>query len=125
MIRLAVPGDAGQLFGLNERFNGPSLSTVEDMERSLSENTQELVVVADQEGVLAGFVCVQVKRSFCYERPTAEITEVFVDEGFRRKGLARELLDFAEQRIYDIRQGRQTTTILPLSKILVETYDHL
>lgn len=97
MIRLAVPGDAGQLFGLNERFNGPSLSTVEDMERSLSENTQELVVVADQEGVLAGFVCVQVKRSFCYERPTAEITEVFVDEGYRRRGLARELLDFAER----------------------------
>lgn len=95
MIRLAAPEDAGQLFGLNERFNGPSGTTVEDMARSIAGNPQELVVVADQGGVLAGFACVQVKRSFCYEIPSAEITEVFVDEGFRRRGLARELLDFA------------------------------
>ena len=95
MIRLAAPEDAEQLFGLNERFNGPSGTTVEDMARSIAGNPQELVVVADQGGVLAGFACVQVKRSFCYEIPSAEITEVFVDEGFRRRGLARELLDFA------------------------------
>ena len=70
MIRLAEPGDAAQLFELNERFNGPSGSTVELMARSLGENPQELVVVADMEGTLAGFVCVQVKRSFCYEIPS-------------------------------------------------------
>lgn len=99
MIRLAYPGDAQQLFGLNQRFNGPSGTTVENMARSLAENAQELVVVADQGGVLAGFVCVQIKRSFCYERPTAEITEVFVDEAFRRKGLAGKMLGLAEEKV--------------------------
>ncbi len=97
MIRLAEPGDAAQLFELNERFNGPSGSTVELMARSLGENPQELVVVADMEGTLAGFACVQVRRSFCYEVPSAEITEVFVEEGYRRRGLGREMLDFAER----------------------------
>ena len=97
MIRLAEPGDAAQLFELNERFNGPSGSTVELMARSLGENPQELVVVADMEGTLAGFVCVQVKRSFCYEIPSAEVTEVFVDEEYRRRGLGREMLSFAER----------------------------
>lgn len=95
MIRLAAPEDAGQLFGLNERFNGSSGTTVEDMARSIAGNPQELVIVADLDGTLAGFACVQVKRSFCYEIPSAEITEVFVDRGFRGRGLGRELLDFA------------------------------
>ncbi len=94
VIRLAEPGDAAQLYGLNERFNGPSGSTVELMARSLRENTQELVIVADLEGILAGFVCVQVKRSFCYEIPSAEVTEVFVDEEYR---LGREMLSLAER----------------------------
>ena len=97
VIRLAEPGDAAQLYGLNERFNGASGSTVELMARSLRENTQELVIVADLEGILAGFVCVQVKRSFCYEIPSAEVTEVFVDEEYRRMGLGREMLSFAER----------------------------
>ena len=48
-----------------------------------------------------------------------------VDNAFDPQADAAELLDFAEQRIYDIRQGRQASTILPLSRILVETYDHL
>lgn len=38
---------------------------------------------------------------------------------------ATELLGLAEQKIYDIRQGRDTGNIVPLSKVLVETYDHL
>lgn len=95
MIRLALPGDAIQLFGLNERFNGPGSATVEDMARSLESNTQEMVVVSDRAGVLTGFVCVQIKRSFCYKHPTAEVTEVFVDEPFRRKGLAKGMLCLA------------------------------
>lgn len=97
VIRLAEPGDAAQLYRLNERFNGPSGSTVELMARSLRENNQELVIVADLEGTLAGFVCVQVKRSFCYEIPSAEVTEVFVDEEYRREGFGREMLAFAER----------------------------
>ena len=48
-----------------------------------------------------------------------------VDNAFDPQADAMELLEFAEQRIYDIRQGRQMGTILPLSKVLVETYDHL
>lgn len=97
MIRLAAPEDAGQLYELNERFNGPSGTTAEDMAKSIAENSRELVIVADLNGTLAGFACVQVKYSFCYECPSAEITEVFVDEGFRRRGLGRELLEFAER----------------------------
>lgn len=98
MVRLAGPGDAAALFRLNELFNGPSGHSVEAMAESLAGNGQEVVVVAEEGCVPVGFVCAQVKRSFCYERPTAEVTEVFVEEGFRRRGLAEEMLRFLQER---------------------------
>ena len=69
MIRLATPQDAPQLYQLNEQFNGPSGSTVEAMANALAGNSQEIVAVAQEDGLLAGFACAQVKRSFCYESP--------------------------------------------------------
>ena len=97
LIRLAVPDDAKQLFALNEDFNGAGSTTTESIRASLAENRQEFVVVAETVGALAGFVCAQIKRSFCYRVPTAEITEVFVKQGFRRQGLGRTMLTYAEQ----------------------------
>ena len=38
---------------------------------------------------------------------------------------AQAVLDLAEQRIYGIRQGRNTQGLAPLSKILVDVFDHL
>ncbi len=38
---------------------------------------------------------------------------------------AHAVLDLAEQRIYAIRQGRNTQGLEPLSKILVDVFDHL
>ncbi len=95
-IRPARPEDAPQLFLLNQRFNGPSLTTVEAVARSLGENSQETAFLGEAEGQPAGFLCVQALRSFCYERPTAQVTELFVREEFRRQGLALEMLRFGE-----------------------------
>lgn len=98
MIRLAVSADAPQLFHLNERFNGPSGTTVEAMAAILADNPREIVAVAERKGVLCGFVCAQVKRSFCYELPSAEITELYVAEPYRRCGLAGAMLSFVESQ---------------------------
>lgn len=97
MIRLAMPGDAAGLFELNFRFNGPGGAEVDAIEESLAHNPQEVVVVSDGREGLNGFVCLQVKRSFCYRKPTAEVTEVFVDAAYRRRGLARAMLEFGRQ----------------------------
>ena len=97
MIRLADAGDAAQLLALNDEFNGAGNATLEDVSRSLRENRQEIVVVAEEAGELVGFVCAQRKRSFCYAEETAEITEVFVKPAFRRRGFARDMIAFAER----------------------------
>lgn len=97
MIRLAMPGDAEGLFELNLQFNGPGGAEVEEIAESLAQNPQEVVVVSEGRGGLNGFVCLQVKRSFCYQRPAVEVAEVFVAEAYRRQGLARAMLDFGRQ----------------------------
>lgn len=97
MIRLANINDAEQLFALNEQFNGKGETTLEEIKKFLLNNSQEIIiVVAEEENQLVGFVCVQIKRSFCYSDVYAEITEVFVEEKFRRKGIARRMISFAE-----------------------------
>ena len=88
MVRLAGSADAEQLFVLNEQFNGKNCTTVENIRQSLSNNAQEVVAVAEEDGILAGFVCAQVKKSFCYKERYAEISEVFVNEAYRRRKIA-------------------------------------
>jgi len=42
-----------------------------------------------------------------------------------QEGTAGSLLDLAEQRIYDIRQNRDSAGLKPIGDLIVETYDHL
>ncbi|MBD5524869.1 MAG: GNAT family N-acetyltransferase [Lachnospiraceae bacterium] len=97
MTRLATYEDAEQLELLNNEFNGPGETTLENIRNSLLHNAQEFVVVEQTDGELAGFICVQLKRSFCYDEYMAEITEVYVKEKYRRKGIAKNMITFAEE----------------------------
>ena len=56
----------------------------------------EVVIVADEDDMLVGFVCVQLKKSFCYDEYMPEITEVYVKPAYRKRGLASEMITFAE-----------------------------
>lgn len=96
MIRKATVGDAEQLSVLNDQFNGKGETTIDNIRNSLANNQQEVVIVADENGVLVGFVCVQLKKSFCYDEYMPEITEVYVDPTHRKKGIASKLITFAE-----------------------------
>ncbi len=40
-------------------------------------------------------------------------------------GNASELLDAAEQKIYDIRQGRQTSELRPIGEVIIGVYDNI
>ena len=84
MVRVATEKDAGQLEALNNEFNGEGETTLDHIRSSLADNRQEIVVVDEANGELTGFVCVQLKRSFCYDDYMPEITEVYVKPQYRR-----------------------------------------
>ena len=96
MVRIATVVDAEQLSVLNEEFNGEGETTIENIKDSLKDNKQEVVIVDEESGVLTGFVCVQLKRSFCYDDYMPEITEVYVKPTYRNRGIASEMIIFAE-----------------------------
>ena len=96
MVRKATVKDAEQLGVLNDEFNGAGETTLDNIRNSLKYNQQEVVIVDDENGVLTGFVCVQLKKSFCYDAYMPEITEVYVRPAYRKKGVASEMIAFAE-----------------------------
>lgn len=96
MVRTAAPTDAYQLSLLNDEFNGEGETTLENIQKSLSTNRQEIVIVDEENGILTGFVCVQLKKSFCYDEFMPEITEVYVAPEYRKRGIARKMITFAE-----------------------------
>ena len=96
MVRTANVRDAEQLSVLNDEFNGKGETTVDNIRTSLMSNHQEVVVVDDEDGVLTGFVCVQLKKSFCYDEYMPEITEVYVRPEYRKRGIASKMIIFAE-----------------------------
>lgn len=96
MVRIAAVGDAAQLAALNDEFNGDNNTTIENIVKSITNNMQEVVIVDEENGVLVGFVCVQLKKSFCYRELTPEITEVYVNPAHRKQGIASEMITFAE-----------------------------
>lgn len=96
MVRKATANDAEQLNVLNNEFNGEGETTIENIRKSLLSNQQEVVIVDDNNGMLTGFVCVQLKKSFCYDEYMPEITEVYVRPAYRKQGIASNMITFAE-----------------------------
>ena len=122
MIRLATENDATQLDILNCEFNGEGETSLENIIHSLKNNKQEVIVVAEVDGMLVGFICVQLKKSFCYDDFMPEITEVYVKEDYRKRGIASAMITFAEtycSRNYPLHKfelltGRENQTAQPL-----------
>ena len=97
MVRIATVQDAEQLEILNNEFNGEGETTLDNIKNFLANNKQEIVIVDEMNGELTGFVCVQLKKSFCYDDYMPEITEVYVKPQFRRNGIARAMITYAEE----------------------------
>ncbi len=94
-IRLAEPDDAEELMALQREFDvGTHVSDdVEYARSSIANNENERVYVGCLDGKIVGFAALQTTRSFCYSRPTAELTELFVARSARRAGVASKLID--------------------------------
>ena len=103
-VRLAVPADAPALKKLNDLFNGEGSNTAQAIEKSLAENTQEIVCVAIENSAGAdkyvGFCCGQIIKSMCYSILYGDITEFFVLEEYRRQDVGKRLIEQIEAEFH-------------------------
>ena len=100
-IRLADVNDAAVLASLNRKFNKTQDTPEQVAARIESEPLGEIALVAEVEETVVGFACLRVTRSICYDAALAELTELYVDEAHRRKGVGRALVEYAEKIAFE------------------------
>ena len=97
-VREATEADAQVLSELNNEFNGVRRSAEEIRQQMRAPGSGETVLVAEELGATIGFLCFQVLRSFCYDSPWMELTELYVVPPRRGRGAGRALLEEAARR---------------------------
>ena len=90
-VRRATSADADGVYELNNLFNGVGWTTLERVQKSLESNTDEIVIVAIDGDIYAGFCCCSIIRSVCYAEPYCELTEIYIRENYRRSGIGTAL----------------------------------
>ena len=96
-IRVATLADARILADLNADFNGVQMTLERMAEQMLRCYDVERALIACIDGTAVGFACLRLIPWLCYDPPYAELTELFVREPFRRRGIASALVAHAQR----------------------------
>ena len=96
-VRVAQWDDAEVLAALSYEFNHVQVTSNHVLSRLSSGFHTEIVVVGEVDRQVVGFACAQILESICYAKPWAELTELYVQEKHRRRGLGRGLVGMVEQ----------------------------
>jgi ribosomal protein S18 acetylase RimI-like enzyme len=106
LIKAATPADAQDLARLNAAFNGGSDPAERLAERLADPASVEQVLLAEVDGLVVGFAALRIVPCVLYADPHGELTELFVEQAYRRLGVGRELLSCAEKiaRERDVRE---------------------
>jgi GNAT superfamily N-acetyltransferase len=96
LIRLATPDDATEVSRFNQLFNGVETPAPQMAAQIRAAADVESAILADWDGQAVGIACLRLIPSLLYAAPYAEITELYVEPAFRRRGVARALMARAE-----------------------------
>lgn len=96
IYRVADINDSIELKRLNDLFNGDGCNSLHGIEEGLNRNDAETVFVVELDSKLPGFCCCQLLKSICYSVFYVELTELFVQDSFRKKGIGKGLVRYAE-----------------------------
>jgi GNAT superfamily N-acetyltransferase len=109
-VRRATIADAPELALLLEEFNGPSVTPEQTAARMSACEGVEMTFLAEMEGQVVGFACLRLVPYMSDDVPYAELTELFVREAYRRRGVARALV--AAVRVTAHEQGSDELLVL-------------
>lgn len=131
VISLASTEDAPSITKLNLLFNEVDESPAAIATRMNDPACVETVILAKMDDEAVGFALVRVVPSVLYSTPHAELTELYVMDEYRQRGIASGLIAFAEQiavqkgaRSILVQTGDDNLSALALyKKIGYEEYD--
>lgn len=96
-ISIASAEDAPAIAKLNLLFNEVDEPPDAIVVRMSDPACVETVILAKVDDEAVGFALVRVVPSVLYATPHAELTELYVLEEYRQRGIASDLIAFAEQ----------------------------
>lgn len=95
--RIATIEDAPELVRLNRLFNDIHEKADALAERLRNPQRVETPILAEIDNHIVGFAAVRIVPTVFYTTPHAEMTELFVEEVYRRKGIGQALITHVEQ----------------------------
>lgn len=70
-------------------------------------------------------VYAKIVREKYYLRALIDVSKEIISSATEGDGTANQILDMAEQRIYDIRQGRSAEGLVKIDEVIIQSYDML
>lgn len=110
-VRQATPEDAAELAVLLDRFDGAGATPAQVAARMQTCAHVLTTYVAGVEGAMAGFACLRLVPHLQGDAPYAELTDLYVDPPFRRRGAARALM----ARVEDEAQAAGATEVVVIT----------
>ena len=99
--RVAAADDAATLARLNRDFNGGDEPPQRLAERMRDPARVETPILAEIDGVAVGLAALRIVPCVLYSELHAELTELYVDPEYRRRGVGRTLIAHAERMAED------------------------
>jgi ribosomal protein S18 acetylase RimI-like enzyme len=97
VVRVAQPEDAQELARLNAAFNGVYESPEVIKSRLVHPARVETPLIALVGARAVGFAALRLVPCLFYSTAHAELTELYIDPGWRRQGIGRRLIALAEE----------------------------
>ena len=92
VIRQATPADGAAVAQLNHLFNGVPADAQGVAARIERCTATERVFLAEVDGLAVGFLSLWLFPIVCYPEPYAEVSELYVCEGYRQMGVGTALM---------------------------------
>jgi GNAT superfamily N-acetyltransferase len=99
--RIATADDAAALAKLNAAFNAVQEAPEQLAQRLADSRRVETPIIAELDGQVVGFAAVRLVPCVFYASLHAELTELFVQPEYRRRGVGRALIAHAERLASD------------------------
>lgn len=100
-LRIATKADAPALAAMIEHFNSDYRAITVTPEQAAARLAAtagvETTIIAEVGGQPAGFACLRVVPYMSDDTPYAEVSDLFVERAFRRRGVGRALIERCEQ----------------------------
>ncbi len=94
-IRPATPDDAAAILYLNERYDDVRSTEAQIRDQIARCQDIETALLAEVAGQMVGFLSLRLLPQITDPETYAEVTELFVDQDFRRIGVAQALMERA------------------------------